>query len=139
MKEAGKSTQNKTFSQREITKPQPPVVPQSSQSENVNTPKQKKEAEQMKEYKQTKTDEQQNPKKRREKRIPAEFKRLSNWREIMESNEEEIEKRRLERKQTNKLTKTIKHANKSDSELGKAKTSPKRTRKRNRKKQFHKR
>ena len=93
MKEAQKSTQ--TFSKREITKPQPPLVPQNSQSENVDTSKQKIDD------KQTETDEQQNPKKRREKRIPAEIKRPSNWRELMESDEEEeeIAKRRIERKQ----------------------------------------
>ena len=44
MKEAGKTTQSKTFSKQEITKPQPPLVPQRSQSENVNIQKQKKEA-----------------------------------------------------------------------------------------------
>ena len=42
MKEAGKTTQSKTFSKREITKPQPPLVPQSSQLEHLNTSKQKK-------------------------------------------------------------------------------------------------
>ena len=92
MKEAEKSTQ--TFSKREITKPQPSLVPQYSQSENVDTSKQKIDD------KQTKTDEQQNPKKRREKRIPAEIKRPSNWKELMESDEEEeIAKLRIERKQ----------------------------------------
>ena len=94
MKEVGKSTQ--TFSKRETTKPQPPVVSQSSQSKNANTPKQKKDD------KQTKTDEQQNPKKRREKRFPAEFKRLSNWRVLIESDkEEQTGIQRTERKQTN--------------------------------------
>ena len=93
MKEAGKST-TQTFSNREIAKPQP-LVPQTSQSKNANTPKQKKDD------KQTKTDEQQNPKKRKEKKIPTEFKRLSNWRELIESDEEETDKRRIERKQTN--------------------------------------
>ena len=47
MKEAVKTTQSKTFCKREITKPQPPLFPQSSQSENVNTPKQKKETKQI--------------------------------------------------------------------------------------------
>ena len=94
MKEAGKSTAQ-TFSKREIAKPQP-LVQQSSQSKNANTSQQKKDD------KQTKSDEQQNPKKRKEQKIPTEFKRLSNWRELMESDEEEeTDKRRTERKQTN--------------------------------------
>ena len=94
MKEAGKSTAQ-TFSKREIAKPQP-LVPQSSQSKNANTPQQKKGD------KQAKIDEQQNPKKRKGKKIPTEFKHLSIWRELMESDdEEENDKRRTERKPTN--------------------------------------
>ena len=61
MKEAGKST-TQTFSKREIAKPQP-LVPQSSQSKNANTPKQTNDD------KRTKIDEEQNPKKRKEMKI----------------------------------------------------------------------
>ena len=59
MKESGRT---QTFSKREIAKPQP-LAPQSSQSKNANTRKQKKDD------KQTKTDEQQNPKKRKERKF----------------------------------------------------------------------
>ena len=101
MKEAGKSTAQ-TFSKREIAKPQP-LVPQSSQSKHANSPQHKEDA------KQIKTNEQQNTKKRREKKIPAEFKRLANWRELLESeDEEENDKRRNESKQTNQPKTPIK-------------------------------
>ena len=80
---------------REIAKPQQ-LAQQSSQSKHTNSPQQKKDT------KQIKTNEQQNTKKRVEKTIPTEFKRLANWREVLESeDEEEIDKRRNERKQTN--------------------------------------
>ena len=128
MKEAGKTTQSKTFRKREITKPQPPLVPQSSQSENVNTTKQKKETKQMKESKQTKTDEQRNPKKRKEKSIPAKFKRLELER-FTGIRTRRRNRKTATQKKTNKAIKTIKHANKNDSELGKAKTCQRRTRK----------
>ena len=61
----------------------------------------------MKESKQTKTEQQQNLKKRKKQRIPAEFKRLSNWRELLESDvEEETGKRQLERRQANQNKQT---------------------------------
>ena len=101
MKEIGKSTAQ-TFSKREIAKPQQ-LAQQSSQSKHTNSPQQKKDT------KQIKTNEQQNTKKRREKKIPTEFKRLANWRELLESeDEEEIDKRRNERKQTNQPKTPIK-------------------------------
>ena len=94
MKESGKSTAQ-TFSKREIAKPQQ-LVQQSSQSKHTNPPQHKKD------IKQTKTNEQQNTKKRREKKVPTEFKRLANWRELLVSeDEEENDQRRNERKQTN--------------------------------------
>ena len=65
-----------------------------------------KETKQMKETIQTITDEQHNPKKRKEKRIPAELKRLSKWRELLETDEEESGKRQLERKQANQNKQT---------------------------------
>ena len=103
MKETGNTTQSKTFSKREITKAQPPLAKQSSQSENASTSKQRKEDEQTEETQQTKTNEQQNSKKER--------RRDSKGIETTPKLEGTIEIRRRRRKRkTQTRKKTIKHA-----------------------------
>ena len=88
MQESGKATQKKVYSKRDIARAPKNLVQNNSKSEHSIKDKPTNSAQPKR------GEEHKNSKRKKEKKIPEEFKRLANWRDLLESDDEdEIRKR----------------------------------------------